>query len=104
MKRSLSRAALISGAAAPAASSSRSRQACPCTAPTFSAARLDEQLGVQYRTAWHLGYRIRAILASGEKPILSGMIEAEHLHRDAFERTFRFIGRAERLRLRELLA
>lgn len=46
----------------------------------ISAVKLGEQLGVQYRTAWHLGHRIRAMLASGEKPILSGLVEADETY------------------------
>ena len=60
----------------------------------ISAVKLGEQLGVQYRTAWHLGHRIRAMLASGEKPILSGLgvwhqVSPKHLHRYASEHEFR---------------
>jgi transposase-like protein len=43
----------------------------------ISAVKLGEQLGVQYRTAWHLGHRIRALLASGEKAPLEGLVEAD---------------------------
>ena len=46
----------------------------------ISAVKLGEQLGIQYRTAWHLGHRIRAMLASGEKPILSGLVEADETY------------------------
>lgn len=46
----------------------------------ISAVKLGEQLGVQYRTAWHLGHRIRAMLASGEKPPLAGLVEADETY------------------------
>lgn len=46
----------------------------------ISAVKLGEQLGIQYRTAWHLGHRIRAMLASGEKPILSGLVKADETY------------------------
>lgn len=46
----------------------------------ISAVKLGEQLGVQYRTAWHLGHRIRAMLASGEKLPLSGVVEADETY------------------------
>lgn len=46
----------------------------------ISAVKLGEQLGVQYRTAWHLGHRIRAMLASGEKLPLSGIVEADETY------------------------
>ncbi len=46
----------------------------------ISAVKLGEQLGIQYRTAWHLGHRIRAMLASGEKPLLAGLVEADETY------------------------
>ena len=46
----------------------------------ISAVKLGEQLGVQYRTAWHLAHRIRAMLASGDKPYLSGIVEADETY------------------------
>jgi transposase-like protein len=46
----------------------------------ISAVKLGEQLGVQYRTAWHLGHRIRAMLASGDKVPLQGLVEADETY------------------------
>ncbi len=46
----------------------------------ISAVKLGEQLGIQYRTAWHLAHRIRAMFASGEKPVLSGLVEADETY------------------------
>jgi hypothetical protein len=46
----------------------------------ISAVKLGEQLGVQYRTAWYLGHRIRAMLASGEKSPLAGLVEADETY------------------------
>lgn len=47
-----------------------------------SARKLSEWLGVGYRTAWHLGHRIRALMAAdpglGEK--LSGIVEADETY------------------------
>ncbi len=47
------------------------------TAKPISAMSLHRQLGIQYRTCWHLLHRLRAMLASGEKLPLSGIIEAD---------------------------
>lgn len=45
-----------------------------------SAKKLGEQLGLQYRTAWHLAHRIRAMLASGEQAPLAGIVEADETY------------------------
>jgi transposase-like protein len=47
------------------------------TAKPISAMSLHHHLGVQYRTCWHLLHRLRAMLESGEKLPLSGIIEAD---------------------------
>jgi hypothetical protein len=41
-----------------------------------SARKLSEWLGVSYRSAWHLGHRVRALMASGEIR-LSGVVEVD---------------------------
>ena len=43
----------------------------------ISALKLSQQLGLQYRTVWHLCHRIRAMLESGGKTPLAGLIEAD---------------------------
>lgn len=42
----------------------------------ISALNLSQQLGLQYRTVWHLCHRIRAMLESGDKTPLAALIEA----------------------------
>jgi len=43
----------------------------------ISSVKLAEQLGVGQKTAWFLSHRIRALLDSGEKLPLSGIVEAD---------------------------
>ena len=43
----------------------------------ISSVKLGEHLGVGQKTAWFLGHRIRALLDSGEKLPLSGIVEAD---------------------------
>jgi transposase-like protein len=50
------------------------------TAKPISAMSLHHHLGVQYRTCWHLLHRLRAMLESGEKLPLSGIIEADETY------------------------
>ena len=47
------------------------------TAKPISAMSLMRQLGVQYRTCWHLLHRLRAMVETGEKMPLSGIIEGD---------------------------
>lgn len=50
------------------------------TAKPISAMSLSRQLGIQYRTCWHLLHRLRAMLGTGEKLPLSGVIEADETY------------------------
>jgi transposase-like protein len=50
------------------------------TAKPISAMSLSRQLGIQYRTCWHLLRRLRAMLAGGEKLPLAGVIEADETY------------------------
>ena len=50
------------------------------TAKPISAMSLMRQLGVQYRTCWHLLHRLRAMLETGEKMPLSGIIEGDETY------------------------
>ncbi len=43
----------------------------------ISSVKLGEQLGITQKSAWFLGHRIRALLDSGEKLPLSGIVEAD---------------------------
>ena len=43
----------------------------------ISSVKLAEHLGITQKSAWFLGYRIRALLSSGEKLPLSGVVEAD---------------------------
>ena len=43
----------------------------------ISSVKLAEHLGVGQKTAWFLGHRIRAVLDSGKKLPLSGIVEAD---------------------------
>jgi hypothetical protein len=43
----------------------------------ISSVKLGEHLGVGQKTAWFLGHRIRAMLASDDKTPLSGIVEAD---------------------------
>ena len=42
-----------------------------------SSVKLAEHLGITQKSAWFLGHRIRALLSSGEKLPLSGVVEAD---------------------------
>ena len=44
-----------------------------------SAMKLSEWLGVSYKTAWHLGHRIRAMMAS-EPTLLQGVVEVDETY------------------------
>jgi transposase-like protein len=46
----------------------------------ISTLNLSKQLGLQYRTVWHLCHRIRAMLESGDKTPLTGLIEADETY------------------------
>jgi transposase-like protein len=50
------------------------------TAKPISAASLSRQMGIQYRTCWHLLHRLRAMLAGGSPLPLSGIIEADETY------------------------
>jgi transposase-like protein len=50
------------------------------TAKPISAMSLSRQLGIQYRTCWHLLHRLRAMLPAGEKLPLAGIIEADETY------------------------
>lgn len=50
------------------------------TARPISAMSLSTQLGIQYRTCWHLLHRLRVMLAAGEKLPLAGLVEADETH------------------------
>lgn len=50
------------------------------TAKPISAMSLSRQMGIQYRTCWHLLHRLRAMLTSGDKLPLSGIIEADETY------------------------
>jgi hypothetical protein len=45
----------------------------------ISALKLSEWLGVSYKTAWHLGHRIRAMMAS-EPTLLRGVVELDETY------------------------
>lgn len=44
----------------------------------ISALKLAEWLGVAYQTAWHLGHRIRAMMAE-DSPMLRGIVELDEM-------------------------
>ncbi len=48
----------------------------------ISAVKLSEMLGVSYQTAWHLGHRIRAMMAE-DSPLLSNIVEIDKTHAGA---------------------
>lgn len=50
------------------------------TAKPISAMSLSRQIGIQYRTCWHLLHRLRAMLAEGKVLPLSGIIEADETY------------------------
>ena len=50
------------------------------TAKPISAMSLSRQMGIQYRTCWHLLHRLRAMLASGAALPLAGIVEADETY------------------------
>lgn len=48
----------------------------------ISAVKLSEMLGVSYETAWHLGHRIRAMMAE-QNMLLSGLVEIDETYAGA---------------------
>jgi hypothetical protein len=50
------------------------------TAKPISALSLSRQMGIQYRTCWHLLHRLRAMLTSGATMPLAGIIEADETY------------------------
>lgn len=50
------------------------------TAKPISAMSLHRQMGIQYRTCWHLLHRLRAMMESGATLPLSGIIEADETY------------------------
>jgi transposase-like protein len=48
----------------------------------ISAKKLGELLGIQYRTAWHLAHRIRAMMAE-DSPVLRGLVEIDETYAGA---------------------
>ncbi len=48
----------------------------------ISAVKLSEMLGVSYQTAWHLGHRIRAMMAE-DSPLLSNIVEIDKTYAGA---------------------
>ncbi len=50
------------------------------TAKPISAASLSRQLGIQYRTCWHLLHRLRAMMDGGASLPLSGIVEADETY------------------------
>ncbi len=50
------------------------------TAKPISAMSLSRQLGIQYRTCWHILHRLRAMLEGGDSLPLSGIIEADETY------------------------
>lgn len=48
----------------------------------ISAVKLGEMLGISYLAAWHLGHRIRAMMAE-RNPILSGVVEIDEMYAGA---------------------
>lgn len=51
----------------------------------ISAMKLAEWLGVAYQTAWHLGHRIRAMMAEDD-PVLRGIVELDEIYAGAAPR------------------
>jgi len=51
----------------------------------ISAVKLSEMLGVSYETAWHLGHRIRAMMAENS-PLLSNIVEIDEMYAGAAPR------------------
>lgn len=50
-----------------------------CSSKGISAKKLGEWLGIQYRTAWHLSHRIRAMMAK-DAPMLRGLVEMDETY------------------------
>ena len=48
----------------------------------ISAVKLSEMLGISYPSAWHLGHRVRAMMAEAN-PILSGVVELDEMYAGA---------------------
>ena len=48
----------------------------------ISAMKMAEWLGVAYQTAWHLGHRIRAMMAE-DNPVLRGIVELDEIYAGA---------------------
>lgn len=48
----------------------------------ISAMKLSEMLGISYPAAWHLGHRVRAMMAEAN-PILSGVVEIDEMYAGA---------------------
>lgn len=48
----------------------------------ISAVKLAEMLGVSYKTAWHLGHRVRAMMAE-RHPVLLGIVEIDETYAGA---------------------
>ena len=48
----------------------------------ISAMKISEMLGLPYSTAWHLGHRIRAMMAEAN-PILAGVVELDKMYAGA---------------------
>ena len=48
----------------------------------ISAVKLSEMLGISYPSAWHLGHRVRAMMAAAN-PILSGVVEIDEMYAGA---------------------
>jgi transposase-like protein len=50
-----------------------------CSSKGMSSMKLSEWLGIQYRTAWHLAHRIRAMMAEND-PVLRGVVEIDEIY------------------------
>lgn len=48
----------------------------------ISAVKLGEMLGISYPAAWHLGHRIRAMMAEAS-PVLAGVVEIDRMYAGA---------------------
>ena len=48
----------------------------------MSARKLSEMLGITYKVAWHMGHRIRAMMAD-ENVVLSGVVEMDEIYAGA---------------------
>lgn len=56
-----------------------------CEIENIEDAKLSEMLGVSYETAWHLGHRIRAMMAE-QNMLLSGLVEIDETYAGAPQR------------------